>query len=182
MANKSSEYPKGLLTGDILKSFYAMSGDYPNFHYTPGHEAFPDSSCKRNPIDYYTIPYLSIDVNAIGLSHPPFFSVGRNTGKTNTFSGIDPANLTDGVYTNSNILQGNNLICHGLELSLQEAPDFLSGLYSDTNAAQDVLGTAIDQTTGALGCPKLNTINEGQFKNDFTNYPGYRKLKTGGTY
>lgn len=182
MANKSSEYPEGLLTGDVLKSFYAMSGDYPNFKYTPGYEAFPNNWYKRNPVDYYTIPYLSLDANTMALSHPQFFSVGGNTGKTNTFTGIDPANLTGGVYTDSNILEGNNLICYGLELSLQEAPDFLSGLYSDTNAAEDALGTAIDKATGALGCPKLNAINKGQFSSDFAQYPGYSKLKTGGTY
>ena len=159
-----------------------MSGDYPNFKYSPGQEKFPDNWYKRNPVDAYTIPYLSVDAQAMALPHPQFFAVGGNTGQVNTFTGINPANLTGGVYTDGNILQGNNLICYGLELSLQEAPDFLSGLYSDVNSAQDALGTAINEATGALGCPKLNAINKGQFKQDFAKYPGYSKLKTGGTY
>jgi len=129
MANESSEHPEGLLTGGVLKSFSAMSGDYPNFKYTPARESFPNNWYKRNPADYYTIPYLSTDSNMMAVSHPRFFSVGGNTGKTNIFTGIDPANLTGGVYTDSNILQGNNLTCYGLELSLQEARDFLPGLY-----------------------------------------------------
>ena len=182
MANKSSEHPEGLLTGDVLKSFYSIMGDYPNFVYTPGHETFPNNWYKRNPADYYTIPYLSLDTNAMALSHPQFFSVGGNTGKVNTFTGIDPGNLTGGVYTGSNILEGNNLICFGLEASLMEAPDLLSGLYSDTNAAMDALGTAIDKATSGLGCQKLNAINKGQFAADLAPYPGYTKLKPDGTY
>ena len=47
MANKSSEHPKGLLTGDVLKSFYSITGEYPNFAYTPGHEAFPGKSTLK---------------------------------------------------------------------------------------------------------------------------------------
>ena len=182
MANKSAEYPEGLLTGNVLKSFYSITGDYPNFVYTPGHEAFPDNWYKRNPVDYYTIPYLSLDSNAMALSHPQFFSVGGNTGKVNTFTGVDPANLTGGVYTDSNILEGNNLICFGLEASLQEAPDFLSGLYSDIDAATDALGTAIDKATNGLGCPTLNAVGKDQFKDAFAPYPGYTQLKSDGTY
>jgi hypothetical protein len=38
MANKSEEYPMGLLNGEVLKSFYSITGDYPNFQYNPGYE------------------------------------------------------------------------------------------------------------------------------------------------
>ena len=182
MANKSSEHPEGLLTGDVLKSFYSITGDYPNFQYTPGHESFPNNWYKRNPVDYYTIPYFAADAGAMAAQHPEFVSVGGNTGKTNTFTGLDPQNLTGGVYTSSNLLQGNNAICFGLELSFMEAPDILSGLYSDDNAAVDQLGTAINKATGALGCPQLNAINKGQFASDFAAYPGYTKLSSTGTY
>ena len=178
MANKSAEYPEGLLTGDVLKSFYSVTGDYPNFKYTPGYEAFPDNWYKRNPVDYYTIPYVAIDALSMAVEHPQFLSVGGNTGKVNTFTGVDPANLTGGVFTDSNLLQGNNLICFGLEASLQEAPDILSGLYSDVDSALDALGTAIDQATNGLGCPQLNEIDKSQFD----QYPGYTKLSSQGTY
>lgn len=182
MANKSSEYPEGLLTGDVLKSFYSITGDYPNFQYTPGYESFPNNWYKRNPVDYYTIPYIAVDGLTMAQQYPEFLSVGGNTGETNTFTGVDPQNLTGGVYTSSNLLQGNNAICYGLELSLMESPDILSGLYSDVNSAVDALGTAIDKATGALGCPELNAISKGQFASDFAPYPGYTKLSSTGTY
>ena len=81
MANKSEENPEGLLTGDVFKTFYAMSGNYPNFQYTAGHEAFPNNWYKRNPVDYYTIPYFALDAVAMATAHPQFLSVGGNTGK-----------------------------------------------------------------------------------------------------
>ena len=182
MANKSSEYPEGLLTGDVLKSFFSVSDDYPNFEYTPGHESFPNNWYKRNPVDYYNIPYFGQDAGEMGREHPEFGSVGGNTGQTNSFTGVDPQNLTGGVYTSSNLLQGNNAICYGLQLSLMEAPDILSGFYSDIDAAVAALGTAINQAISALGCPKLNAIDKGQFTNDFAPYPGYTKLSSTGTY
>ena len=178
MANKSAEYPEGLLTGDVLKSFYSISGDYPDFTYTPGHERIPDNWYKRNPVDYYTLPYLAIDINVMALEHPQFLSVGGNTGKVNTFTGVDPANLTEGVYNAGTLLEGNNGLCFGLQLGLQEAPDILSGIFTDIDPAMDKLGAAVSKATDGLGCPVLNEINKGQFE----EYPGYTQLKTDGTY
>lgn len=176
------EHPAGLLTGDVLKSFYAVTGDYPNFKYTPGYEKFPNNWYKRNPVDYYTIPYLSVDIDVMALEHPQFLSIGGNTGKVNTFTGVDPADLTGGVYNSGTLLEGNNLICYGLQLSLAEAPDLLSGLFSDITAATQQLGTAINNATNGLGCPELSNANQDQFKTKFANYPGFTTLKPDGTY
>ena len=63
-----------------------------------------------------------------------------------------------------------------------EAPDILSGLYSDDDAAVDALGTAVNQATNALGCPQLNNFNRGQFKSDLAMYPGFTKLSSTGNY
>lgn len=178
MANKSAEYPMGRLNGEVLKSFYSVTGTYPNFTYTPGYEKIPNNWYRRNPADYYTIPYLEEDTLAMAIKYPEFLAVGGNTGKVNTFTGVNLQNLTGGVYSASNLLQGNNLICFGLEASLQEAPDILSGLYQDTDAAMDALGTAVNKATSGLGCPKLNQINKAQFY----QYPGYTNLTTKGTY
>ena len=114
----------------------------------------------------------------MAIKHPEFASVGGNTGKRNSFFGLDPENLTSGVFTAQNLLQGNNLICFGLEASLMEAPDFLSGLYSDIDPAMDKLGTAINDATNGLGCPQLNEINKGHF----SMFPGFTKLKANGWY
>lgn len=38
MANKSMEYPEGVLNKDVLKSFMSISGPENNLKWTPGHE------------------------------------------------------------------------------------------------------------------------------------------------
>ena len=114
----------------------------------------------------------------MSLKYPEFLSVGGNTGKTNSFVGVDIQNLTSGVYNAQNLLEGNNGICFGLEASLEEAPDILSGLYSDVDSAMDALGTAVNKATDGLGCEKLNAIS----KDQFAAYPGYTELNSKGQY
>jgi hypothetical protein len=53
---------------------------------------------------------------------------------------VDVENLTGEVFSASNLLQGNKAICFGLEASLQEVLDILSGLYSDISSAMGLLG------------------------------------------
>ena len=99
----------------------------------------------------------------MGLEYPEFFSVGGNTGETNTFNDVDVENSTGGVFNASNLVQENIATCFGLEVSLQEAPDVLSGLYSKISSAMDLLGTTINIATNGLGCLKVNQISKGQF-------------------
>ena len=178
MANKSSEHPMGLLDGETLKSFYSITGNYPDFTYTPGHERFPENWYKRNPVDYYTIPYLELDTVAMGLAHPEFLAVGGNTGTPNSFVGIQPEDLTGGVFNGATLLKGNNLFCYALESTIQQTPDFLSGIFEDVAPATNKITGAITAVTNGLGCPKLSKIDKQQFE----KYPGYKNLKNDGSY
>ncbi|TGJ81035.1 hypothetical protein E0Z10_g7716 [Xylaria hypoxylon] len=178
MANKSAENPEGVLDGETLKSFYAVTGNYPDFTITPGHERFPDNWYKRNLVDYYTIPYFQEDLLAMNLQHLQFLSVGGNTGTTNSFVGVEPADLTNGVFNATNLLEGNNAFCFGTELILQMAPDLLSGLFHDITQALGMLTSAVNDTTLGLNCPQLTSID----KTKFNKFPGYTKLKPNGVY
>ncbi|KAI0523800.1 hypothetical protein F5B22DRAFT_659546 [Xylaria bambusicola] len=178
MANKSAEHPEGLLDGETLKSFFAVTGDYPHFTIKSGHERIPDNWYKRHPVDSHTLPYLAVDGLAVLLRHPQFLSVGGNTGTTNSFVGIDPANLTNGVYNSANLLEGNNAFCFGMQLVPQVAPDLLSGLYNDITNALSILTSAVDNATSGLNCPRLSGIN----KQKLNKFPGYTKLKPNGMY
>ena len=155
-----------------------IAGNQTNLSFSPGYERIPDNWYTRARGDEYTIPFLSLDSNLMALQHPEFLSVGGNTGKVNSFVGLDPANLTNGVFNAGTLRQGNNAICYGLELSLMETPDLLSGLYSVTTTAMAVSDSAFSTATTALGCPKLNAINKGQFN----QFPGYTALKSNGAY
>jgi len=64
-----------------------------------------------------------------------------------------------------------------MELTIQETPGPLSGLFTDVNSAADKIGSALNNATNSLGCSKLNAIDKGQF----AQYPGYAKTYDGYT-
>lgn len=111
MANKSEEYPEGRLNGEVLKSFYAITGDDGDFTYTPGNERIPDNWYTRNSLDAYTIPYLDMDTVTMLLQHLEFGSIGSNTGTTNSFVGVNIENLTSSVHSAGSLKQGKPTYC-----------------------------------------------------------------------
>lgn len=106
---------------------------------------------------------------------PVFASLGGNTGKPNTFTGIDFGNLTGGIFNGATLAEGNNLICFGFQASLQQAPDLLEGLFTDVTKATNLLSGAINNATNGLGCPQLTTLQYSQFN----KFPGYSKSYAG---
>jgi hypothetical protein len=80
--------------------------------------------------DECPIPYFNLDLTAAALEYPQFLDVGGNTGKTNTFTGVDLQNLTGGVYNVQTLAQGDNAACFAFQYSQQAAPDLLKGLFS----------------------------------------------------
>lgn len=178
MANKSAEYPEGQLNGDVLKSFFSITGESGNFVYNPGYERIPDNWYTRNLLDPYTIPFFVSDQLEAALEYPQFLDIGGNTGTVNSFAGVDITNLTGGIYNLDTLTEGNNLFCFGMQAGVQFLPDLVSGLLTDTSAT-DLLGSALNNATDSLGCPTLNNID----KDQFSAYPGYTDLDTAtGTY
>lgn len=171
MGNKSAEYPEGYLDGEVLKSFFAITGTDGNFKYTPGYEKIPDNWYTRNALDPYGILQLNVDTDAAGLQHPEFLVPGGNTGTVNSYLGLDPSDLSGGVVNAGNLLENNNAVCLAYQATVQFLPDLLSGV------ADELLG-AIDNVTTALSCPTITKIDESQFN----NYPGYTKLGSNGQY
>jgi hypothetical protein len=107
---------------------------------------------------------------------------------------VDPSDLTGGVFNGATLLevcyrfielntwtryllrtQSNNLMCYVMQLAVQQLPDILSGLFTDVDPSQDLLGTELNSLTNSLGCPKLNNIDKGQFD----KYPGYKNSYNG---
>jgi len=176
MANKSAEYPEGILNKDVLKSFFSITGDDDNLRYNPGNERIPDNWYKRAIGDEYTIPFFATDLNLAALQHPEFLEIGGNTGTPDSFVGVDVSNLTSGVFNAQNLLQGNNLACFGFQAAIAFAPDLLKGLVSDVAGVLGKLTASLD--LGGLGCPVLEGIDESQF----SQFPGFAKLKGDGSY
>lgn len=175
MANKSAEHPEGVLNKEVLKSFFSITGDDDNLKYTPGNERIPENWYKRAIGDEYTIPFYAVDLNLAALAHPEFLEIGGNTGTTNSFVGVDPSNLTGGVFNSVNLLQGNNLACFGFQAAIQFAPDLLKGLVSDVTGAVNKIASSLN--LNGLNCPHLTMVDDTQF----SKFPGYTKLKADGS-
>ena len=168
MANHSAAYPEGRLDKEVLKSFFAMSGEPGSFTNTHGHERIPNNWYRRAVGDEYTIPYYSSDVEAAGLQHPEFFSTGGNTGKVDTYTAINPANLTGGVYNAGDLAKGNNALCFGYQAAVLLAPEIAKG-------RAQALANLLPNVLGGLGCPQLNKFDP----QAYNQFPGYTRALAG---
>lgn len=166
MSNHSAEAPDGILNHETLKSFFGVSGSSANLTYQVGYERIPDIWYRR-PTDYI-IPLFDLDLVSAGLKHPEFLAIGGNTGKANSFAGVNVGNITGGVYNSADLLQGNNLICFGFQAAQQAIPDVLKGPLGDSTAAISLLTTKIAPILSGLGCPQLTKYDGSVFK----TFPG----------
>ncbi|CAH0382666.1 unnamed protein product [Bemisia tabaci] len=174
MANKSSEFPEGYLNRDVLGSFFSVRTENGSFIYTPGHERIPDNWYKRALDDPYTIPFFLLDVVKMAVNHPQFLSVGGNTNGVNTFTGVDPGNLTDGVYNIKNLLDPKNLMCFSLQLSQQGPQPLFQQLGITFNAAVAAIARLFGNLTSKFGCPQL-IIDPVLYEGYLMNYPGWMR-------
>lgn len=168
MSNKSAEYPEGYLSGDVLKSFFSITETKEGLQWTEGNERIPDNWYKRAIGDEYTIPYFNLDLTAAALEYPQFLDVGGNTGKPNSFTGVNLQDLTGGVYNLQTLGQGDNAACLAFQFAQQAAPDLLKGLFSSITKPLSQLNAALGSVFAELSCPQLEKIDCSQFD----QYPG----------
>lgn len=109
MANHTAEAPLGHLTHDILQSWFGVEGTNGNYNAVQGYERIPDNWYRRSIVAPYTIPYFLGDVLAAAALHPKFLDIGGNTGKTNTFTGVNITDLSAGLVNAETLTEGNNL-------------------------------------------------------------------------
>lgn len=114
-----------------------------------------------------------LDVLSYGVQDPRLLSIGGNTGTTNSFTGLDVTELTNGVFNGATLADGNNLECFIFQLVQSEAPTVVTGLYENLTAALQPLAESISGNLAGLGCPQLETVNADMYD----IYPGYTKAK-----
>ncbi|KAH7403684.1 Chloroperoxidase [Cadophora sp. MPI-SDFR-AT-0126] len=168
MGNKSAEHPEGVLNQEVLKSFFSITGTSGNFQWTEGYERIPDNWYKRAIGDEYTIPFFLTDLLAAALEYPQFLNIGGNTGKVNTFTGIDFEDLTGGVFNLATLAEGNNLACFVLQGAVQFLPDSLLGAVGGVGALLGQLNGVLGGALSNLACPTLDQVN----KDQFAQFPG----------
>jgi hypothetical protein len=163
MSNKSAEYPEGVLNQEVLKSFFSITGESGSFTWTEGHEKIPDNWYKRAIGDEYTIPFFLTDLLAAAAEYPQFLNIGGNTGKVNTFTGVDITNLSGGLLNAETLLQGDNAVCFAFQTLQQAVPDIVKDLGSLLTGLLGQLDSQIANALSSLSCPELNKYDASAF-------------------
>jgi len=101
-------------------------------------------------------------------------------GKVNSFTGVDPADLTGGVFNLTNLLEGNNLLCFVFEVLKFASPNALASLYTTLAEPLDFVTNLVSVSLFNFTCPAFQDLQLGgkpfwgAIQNDF---PG--ALKSG---
>jgi hypothetical protein len=101
--------------------------------------------------------------------YPGIIGVGGNTGKVNSYTGVDLADLTGGIFNLATLAEGNNAACFFMQAAIQALPRAVVPLLGDV---QSVLGYALSKLAPQLtdlGCPELKSFNQ----TDLLRFPGY---------
>ncbi|KAF2485952.1 hypothetical protein BDY17DRAFT_245395 [Neohortaea acidophila] len=170
MSNHTAQQPGGYLNGAIFKEFFAITGDYPNFSWQPGQERIPNNWYRRpSSQQYQAVGGVFGDLIPNFLAYPNSFRFGGNTGKVNTYTGIDLANYTNGVYNADNLFQGNNFACFVYQNIQQGQPDSVNANPLASTVA-GIFTPYLNKVFGGITCPQLQSLND----NNLGVYPGHK--------
>jgi hypothetical protein len=108
-------------------------------------------------------------VAILATKYPDVVQFGGNTGTTNSFVGVNPGDITGGVYDAQTLLKGDNFGCFFFQAAQQGIPSILKGLISDLAPVISLVNQYISPVLDDLNCPALNTFNQSAFN----QFPGY---------
>ncbi len=171
MSNHSAEVPGGFLTPEVLKQFFAVTGDKGSYVHHPGQERIPENWYRRpGGLDQYNAVDVFIDLLAGAKDYPSTLRFGGNTGTTNSFTGVDLQDLTGGVFNGATLLEGNNLICFAFQAAMAGGIDELDGVIGLLGGLLDPVLDPLKDLFSTLACPKLP-----HFRSQlFDIFPGYK--------
>lgn len=102
---------------------------------------------------------VSLNLDALDsiTTTPYIIAIGGNTGQPNTFTGVNVADLTGGVFNAETLLEGNNLACFAFQAVSLASPDILRGglLGSLAQSAVQTLTDALKPVLTSFNCPQL---------------------------
>jgi hypothetical protein len=113
---------------------------------------------------------LQADVAILATKYPQIVQFGGNTGTPNSFVGVNPGDITGGVFNAQTLLQGDNLGCFFFQAVQQGIPSVLEGIVSDLGPVISLVNQYISPVLGILNCPALNTFDQSAFY----QFPGYK--------
>lgn len=152
-----------------LRATRGFPRTYDTFHVAHLFSLLTFSQWYRRRIgDEYGLLGLNIDALDAVLKYPDLIRVGGNTGEPNTFVGLDLDNLTGGVFNAKTLLEGNNLMCFGMQFVSIASADILKGLVGNVLQAVSKLTDALNPILQTLSCPQVSEFNQ----NLFDQFPG----------
>lgn len=175
MSNHSAEEPNGYLDGEMFKTFFGVTGDYPNFTWLPGQEQIPKNWYRRplsRPYDLLDVPG---DLLVGWAAYPNSFRLGGNVNGVNSYVGVNLTDLTAGTYDLDTLFEGDNFACFLFQTQQQAVPDFAKGLVGDLSIVTDLINNVTSGVLGSLTCPEL----AGYDASVFNAYPGRLYSPTG---
>jgi hypothetical protein len=175
MSNHTKEEPAGYLDGYNFKSFFGVEGEPGNFKWLPGQERVPEDWYRRPSYAPYEAQDVVGDVALGYLAYPKTLKFGGNTGKVNTFTGLNVADLSGGLLSAETLFTGDNFACFSFQLLQQAIPDFLNNILNDLAPVTKLVNSAIGPVVGGLSCPALGALDVGLFD----QFPGHKYSPTG---
>ena len=167
-SNHSAQYPNGLLDKQTLKSFFAITEAADGtLSYKPGYERIPDNWYRRplGAVNEYTPASFAQDLVKIAAVVPEAVSVGGNTGKVNSFTGVDLGDITGGAYHTTDLLNPTKFVCYFYQITLALVPDFLrsealgSALGSALNLLHSKIDPFVDPKCAKIGKSPLRPVS-----------------------
>lgn len=168
MSNRSADNMGGALHGDVLKSFFAVTGEPGNFVHHPGMERIPDNWYKRPTSQPMNTVDTNVDTVVNNAMYPGIIRFGGNTGTTNSFVGVDTGDLTGGAFPAASLFEGNNLSCFLLQTTQGGLVDAAIPLLQPVGQILSFLSSNLGPQLKALNCPQLSSYNNELF----SKYPG----------
>jgi hypothetical protein len=172
MSNRSAENMGGILDGETLKSFFAVTGEPGNFVHNPGMERIPYNWYKRPTSQPMNTVDTNVDTVVNNFMYPGIIRIGGNTGTVNSFTGVDLGNLTGGVFNAETLLEGNNLSCFFLQATQAGLSDALFPLIQPVGQLLDLLSKNLGPQIEGLNCPQLAEFNNEAFTAMMSQFPG----------
>lgn len=155
MANKSAEYPEGILDKATLKSFNAIEGTDEKPIWNRGHERIPDNWYKRNKNDEYSVPYFLADVLYFAETQPEILEIGCNQGRVNSFNKYDFDTLASGRNIAEKLAK--NPVCVASQFAKAEIP-MLTGI-KPIDTAFAPLVRILDAVVKEFDCESIGEVN-----------------------
>ncbi|ORY75436.1 hypothetical protein BCR37DRAFT_384063 [Protomyces lactucae-debilis] len=159
MANHSAEYPRGILTPETLMTFFSYERDANGeLKYTYGHDRIPDNWYRRSHLDPWTMPDILTAVAQQCAAYPSTCQVGGNTGKVNSFVGVDLGDISGGLMNAQSFTDPAILGCFLSQNIQAEAPSSLENVFGGAQLllAKSKILTTLVPALAALGtCPNL---------------------------